>query len=66
MVANWQKTVTADDAELFAQFSKRIAAFIDYREELARLAEAGYPAAARKWGVESRSMRKALNADSKS
>ena len=63
VVANWQKTVIGDDAELFAQFSKRIAAFIDSREELARLAADGDPAAAREWGVKSRSMRQALNAD---
>jgi methyl-accepting chemotaxis protein len=63
VVANWQKTVTADDAELFGQFSKRLAAFIDYREELARLAVDGDPAAAREWGEKSRSMRQALNAD---
>ncbi len=63
VIANWQKTVTGDDAELFAEFSKRIIAFINYREELARLAESGDPAAARTWGVKSRSMRQALNAD---
>ncbi|MBI1203734.1 MAG: HAMP domain-containing protein [Rhodopseudomonas sp.] len=63
VVANWKKTVGADDAELFAQFAKRIDAFIDYRTELTRLAEGETTDAARKWGVASRPMRKALNAD---
>ena len=63
VVANWKKSVGVDDAELFAQFAKRIDAFIDYRTELTRLAEGETTDAARKWGVASRPMRKALNAD---
>jgi methyl-accepting chemotaxis protein len=63
VVAAWQKTVGTDDAALFAQFSKRIDAFIDYRAKLTQLADADTPDAARKWGVADRPMRQALNAD---
>jgi methyl-accepting chemotaxis protein len=58
----WRKSVRADDAKLFSSFSQRIAAFIDHRRELARLAETD-PAAAREWGEASRPIRQALNAD---
>ena len=37
VVDAWKKSVRADDAELFAQFSQRIAKFIEFRTELARL-----------------------------
>ncbi len=63
VVENWKKSVRAEDAELFAQFSKRIVAFIDYRNELTRLTTEVSPAAARKWGEADRPMRQALNAD---
>ena len=62
VVEAWRKSVRADDAELFAAFSKRIDAFIEYRHELARLGRED-PAAARVWGESSREMRQALNAD---
>jgi methyl-accepting chemotaxis protein len=62
VVDNWRKSVRADDAELFSSFSQRIAAFIDHRRELARLAGSN-PAEARKWGEASRPIRQALNAD---
>ncbi|MGI8525812.1 MAG: methyl-accepting chemotaxis protein [Pseudolabrys sp.] len=65
VVYHWQRSVRADDAELFAQFSKRIAQFIEFRDELARLGEEVSAAAGREWGDNdaNRSVRKALNAD---
>jgi methyl-accepting chemotaxis protein len=64
-VADWRKSVRADDAELFNTFAQRIAAFIDHRRELARIANDVGPAVAREWGESSRQMRLALNADMK-
>ena len=54
-----------DDAELFAAFAKRIAKFIQFRDELARLGTEVSPAAGRRWGDNdaNRAVRKALNAD---
>ena len=63
IVADWRKSVRADDAELFNTFAQRIAAFIDHRRELARIASDVGPAVAREWGESSRQMRQALNAD---
>jgi len=65
VVEDWNKSVRADDAELFGQFSKRIAQFIDFRRELARLGTEVSPAAGREWGDNdaNRSVRKALNQD---
>ncbi len=63
IVADWRKFIRGDDAELFNTFALRIAAFIDHRRELARLAEEGQVAAARQWGESSRQMRQALNSD---
>ena len=65
MVEDWEKSVRGDDTELFAQFSKRIAQFIDFRRELARLGTEVSPAAGREWGDNdaNRSVRKALNKD---
>ena len=65
VVDDWKKSVRGDDAELFAQFSKRIAQFIDFRKELARLGTEVSPAAGREWGDNdaNRSVRKALNKD---
>jgi len=65
VVQDWKKSVRTDDAELFAQFSKRIAQFIEFRKELARLGTEVSPAAGRVWGDNdaNRSVRKALNAD---
>ena len=47
------------------QFAKRIAQFIDFRRELARLGTEVSPAAGREWGDNdaNRSVRKALNKD---
>ena len=65
VVTDWKRSVRGDDAELFAQFSKRIATFIDFRNELARLGTEVSPAAGRVWGDNdaNRSVRKALNKD---
>lgn len=65
VVKDWEKSVRGDDAELFAQFSKRIVQFIDFRRELARLGTEVSPAAGREWGDNDAnpSVRKALNED---
>jgi methyl-accepting chemotaxis protein len=65
VVEDWKKSVRGDDAELFAAFSKRIATFIQFRNELARLGTEVSPAAGRVWGDNdaNRSVRKALNRD---
>ena len=65
VVVDWKKSVRGDDAELFVQFSKRIAQFIDFRRELARLGTEVSPAVGREWGDNdaNRSVRKALNKD---
>jgi methyl-accepting chemotaxis protein len=65
VVVEWKKSVRGDDAELFGQFSGRIAQFIDFRRELARLGTEVSPAAGRDWGDNdaNRSVRKALNKD---
>ena len=65
VVVDWKKSVRGDDAELFVQFTKRIAQFIDFRRELARLGTEVSPAAGREWGDNdaNRSVRKALNKD---
>ena len=65
VVEDWKKSVRGDDAELFGQFSERIAQFIDFRRELARLGTEVSPAAGRDWGDNdaNRSVRKALNKD---
>jgi methyl-accepting chemotaxis protein len=65
VVEVWKKSVRGDDAEPFDQFSKRIAKFIEFRKELARLGTEVSPAAGRVWGDNdaNRSVRKALNKD---
>ena len=65
VVEDWKKSVRGDDAELFGQFSQRIAKFIEFRNELARLGTEVSPAAGREWGDNdaNRSVRKALNTD---
>jgi methyl-accepting chemotaxis protein len=57
--------VRGDDAELFALFSQRVAKFIEFRNELARLGTETSAAAGREWGDKetNRTGRKALNAD---
>jgi methyl-accepting chemotaxis protein len=65
VLVDWKKSVRGDDAELFGQFSGRIAQFIDFRRELARLGTEVSSAAGREWGDNdaNRSVRKALNQD---
>ena len=65
VVEDWKKLVRDDDAELFGQFSQRIAQFIEFRRELARLGTEISPAAGREWGDNdaNRNVRKALNSD---
>ena len=65
VIEDWKKSVRPGEAEAFEQFSKRIARFIDFRRELARLGTEVSPAAGREWGDNeaNRSVRKALNKD---
>ena len=65
VVEEWKGSVRGDDAELFGQFSQRIAKFIEFRVELARLGTEVSSAAGREWGDNdaNRSVRKALNTD---
>ena len=66
LMGDWKKTVHTDDAALFEAFSKRVASFVAYRRELARIAADKGADAARTWGEASRGERKDLNADLKS
>jgi methyl-accepting chemotaxis protein len=65
LVEDWKASVRTDDAELFDRFSKRIAQFIAFRAELARLGTEVSPEEGRLWGDNdaNRSVRKALNTD---
>jgi methyl-accepting chemotaxis protein len=65
VVNDWQRAVRADDAELFAAFSRRIAQFQEFRRELARRGVEIGPASAREWGDNdaNRTVRTALNND---
>src|SRR5450631_3502766 len=65
VVEELKRSVQGEDAELFKQFSGRIATFIEFRKELARLGTEVSPAAGREWGDNdaNRSVRKALNTD---
>jgi methyl-accepting chemotaxis protein len=65
VVSDWKRSVHGEEAEAFEQFSGRIAQFIDFRRELARLGTEVSPAAGREWGDNdaNRSVRKALNKD---
>ena len=65
VVEDWKKSVRGDDAEPFEAFSNRIAQFIEFRNELARLGTVVSAAAGREWGDNdaNRSVRKALNKD---
>jgi methyl-accepting chemotaxis protein len=65
VVEDWKKSVRAEDANQFNEFSQRIAKFIEFRNELARLGTEVSPAAGREWGDNdaNRSVRKALNKD---
>jgi PAS domain S-box-containing protein len=65
VVAVWEQTVGADDAEQFAAFKQRIAQFIEFRKELVRRAIQISPAAGREWGDNdaNRTLRSHLNSD---
>jgi PAS domain S-box-containing protein len=65
VVAGWEATVRADDAERFSTFKKRISQFIEFRKELVRRAIEVSPAAAREWGDKDtiRALRSELNTD---
>jgi methyl-accepting chemotaxis protein len=61
----WRKNVRDDDAAQFEEFSKRVAQFINFRNELVRLGTEVSPAKGREWGDNeaNRSVRTALNQD---
>lgn len=65
VVKGWEETVRADDKEQFFIFKKRIAQFIEFRDELVRRAVQVSPAAGRTWGDNdaNRTLRSQLNAD---
>ncbi len=65
VVEAWRATVGAEDAAEFEAFSKRIAQFIEFRNELVRRGAQVSPAAGREWGDNeaNRSVRTALNKD---
>ena len=65
VVAGWEATVRADDAEQFFAFKKRISQFVEFRKELVRRGVQVSPAAAREWGDNEaiRALRIELNAD---
>ncbi len=51
VVAQWQGTVSASDAAKFSEFAVRIAGFQEFPNELARIASADGPQAARAWAT---------------
>jgi methyl-accepting chemotaxis protein len=65
VVEDWRRSVHGDDVEQFAEFSKRIATFIDFRKELVRLGTEVAPEKGREWGDNdaNRNVRTALNKD---
>ena len=65
VVAEWQKTVGANEAAQFAEFGGRITKFHNYAEEIARRASAEGPQSAGRWsdGEANLSMRQNLNRD---
>src|SRR5258705_3789959 len=67
VVDEWRKSVRAEDAAQFDEFSRRIAQFIEFRKELLRLGVEVSPAKGRDWGDNeaNRSVRTALNGDLK-
>ncbi|QPF94274.1 PAS-domain containing protein [Bradyrhizobium commune] len=64
-VKGMERTVGDDDAEQIATFRRRIAQFIDFRQELVRRGLEISPAAAREWGDNdaNRTLRSKLNSD---
>jgi methyl-accepting chemotaxis protein len=65
VVSGWQRAVRPEDAEQFKPFAGRVAQFIEFRRELARLGVEVSQAAGREWGDNdaNRANRKALNSD---
>ena len=65
IVNAWQRKVRAEHAAQFKPFAERIAQFIEFRKELARLGIEVGPAAGREWGDNdaNRTVRIALNED---
>src|SRR6201999_2168395 len=65
LIESWKPFVRTDDAALFDEFSNRVAQFISFRAELARLGTEVSPAAGREWGDNdaNRNVRKGLNTD---
>jgi PAS domain S-box-containing protein len=65
VVARWEQTVGADDAEQFSAFRQRITTFIEFRKELVRRAIQVSSAAAREYGDNdaNRTLRSQLNSD---
>jgi methyl-accepting chemotaxis protein len=50
---DWQRSVRADDADIFKQFSIRLSAFQNFAPELARIADEAGPQAVREWAEKS-------------
>ena len=65
IVEDWERTIRPEESALFKPFAARIRNFIEFRNELARLATEVGQAAARDWGDNdaNRSVRTALNKD---
>jgi methyl-accepting chemotaxis protein len=65
VVAEWQKSVRPEDADVFAEFAARVRQFQDFRRELVRRGTEISPASGREWGDNdaSRAARTALTND---
>ncbi len=65
VVAEWQKSVRPEDADVFAEFAARVRQFQDFRRELVRRGTEISPASGREWGDNdaSRAVRTALTND---
>ena len=64
-IEGWKRSVGPDESQRVGPFFQRLAQFIEFRNELARLGVTVSPSAARAWGDNeaNRALRKALNAD---
>ncbi len=65
VVAEWQKSVRPEDADVFAEFATRVQQFQDFRRELVRRGTEISPASGREWGDNdaNRTVRTALTND---
>jgi methyl-accepting chemotaxis protein len=65
VVAQWQKSVRPEDADIFAAFAARVQQFQDFRRELVRRGTEISPASGREWGDNdaNRNVRTALTDD---